>query len=630
MSTHPASVAEALAAARARAAEVSKRITTQSAPLLTPLPNGPDDAAAETREINQDSEARRRRRRSRWGNEPTDAPTAPMAVTANLTKEQLDLYAIHVRIEEIGNQLRTRDVVPPEGERSPSPEPMYNADGKRVNTREQRYRRKLEDERHRLVRKAQDLDQDYQPPADYRRPERVFDKFYIPAKEHPHINFIGLLIGPRGHTLRKMEETTGAKISIRGKGSIKEGRSTDMSQIRGSEEELHCYISADSYEKIQKAIEMIKKIITTSTMIPEDQNHLKQEQLRELAALNGTLRDDAAVVCNNCGKTGHRKFECTETVNVTNNVVCRACRGVGHTERDCRVKHDPNFQRESRHQDEQLNQDYNSLMAELGEAVPDPSSGAPAMGVGRPRPRRPSFGSGSGGDYERRPRRPPAPFGTGSNSIPLGGGSGDPDYSANHDPLPPGGDSYRRGYASGGGSYQRGQRDRRPRDRSAPYPMPRQQQAWSPSGTANTNPDYHPPASSAAAGPPNAYPGYYTDPAAAAYGGDPNAYAYGAAWGQQPAAAPGADGETPAAAGDASAAGYPAEYAAYYAYYYSLYGYPQGGDASAWHVGAADPSALAAQDSQQPPPPPPPPADDSGAPPPPPPTEDAPPPPPPM
>lgn len=31
---------------------------------------------------------------------------------------------------------------------------------------------------------------------------RVHDKVMIPQEEHPDINFVGLLIGPRGNTLK--------------------------------------------------------------------------------------------------------------------------------------------------------------------------------------------------------------------------------------------------------------------------------------------------------------------------------------------------------------------------------------------------------------------------------------------
>jgi splicing factor 1 len=52
--------------------------------------------------------------------------------------------------------------------RSPSPEPVYSSDGKRLNTREYRKRKQLEEERHEAVQKMILLNPDYKPPSDYR------------------------------------------------------------------------------------------------------------------------------------------------------------------------------------------------------------------------------------------------------------------------------------------------------------------------------------------------------------------------------------------------------------------------------------------------------------------------------
>ena len=52
--------------------------------------------------------------------------------------------------------------------RSPSPEPIYSTDGKRLNTREIRVRKKLEDERHELVQEMLTINKEYKPPADYK------------------------------------------------------------------------------------------------------------------------------------------------------------------------------------------------------------------------------------------------------------------------------------------------------------------------------------------------------------------------------------------------------------------------------------------------------------------------------
>ena len=87
--------------------------------------------------------------------------------------------------------------------------------------------------------------------------------------------------------------------------------------------------------------------------IPEGQNELKRNQLRELATLNGTLRDDENQACQNCnctfillspsvhaadcpgGQIGHRKYDCPEQRNFTANIICRVCGNAGHMARDC-------------------------------------------------------------------------------------------------------------------------------------------------------------------------------------------------------------------------------------------------------------------------------------------------------
>ena len=52
--------------------------------------------------------------------------------------------------------------------RSPSPEPIYSSDGKRLNTREYRTRKRLEEERHHLIQQMLNLNPDFKPPADYK------------------------------------------------------------------------------------------------------------------------------------------------------------------------------------------------------------------------------------------------------------------------------------------------------------------------------------------------------------------------------------------------------------------------------------------------------------------------------
>ncbi len=77
-------------------------------------------------------------------------------------------------------------------------------------------------------------------------------------------NKVGLLIGPRGNTLKKMETESLAKIAIRGKGSVKEGKGrSDAAHTSNQEEDLHCLIMADTEEKVNKAKKLIHNVIET-------------------------------------------------------------------------------------------------------------------------------------------------------------------------------------------------------------------------------------------------------------------------------------------------------------------------------------------------------------------------------
>ena len=49
------------------------------------------------------------------------------------------------------------------------------------------------------------------------------NKIQVPQEEHPEHNFMGLILGPRGHYLFKLQEKTDCKIIIKGRGTLKQG-----------------------------------------------------------------------------------------------------------------------------------------------------------------------------------------------------------------------------------------------------------------------------------------------------------------------------------------------------------------------------------------------------------------------
>ncbi|GAA6032667.1 hypothetical protein JCM8097_004870 [Rhodosporidiobolus ruineniae] len=366
---------------------------------LPPPPPPPADSSSSAAASPAPGE---RKRKSRWGDKTETA--APVAITGGVQEQDLEKYAVQLRLDEIQRSLRTGQVVPPEHARSPSPPPTYDSHGRRTNTREVRYRKKLEDERMRLVDRQMKLDPAFRPPPEYLMAKRQSsgrptDKVYIPVKEFPEINFFGLLVGPRGNSLKKMERESGARISIRGKGSVKEGKGRPGHRDEDENDELHCLITGESEEKVQACVKLINTVIETAASVPEGQNDHKRNQLRELAALNGTLRDDENQICQNCGGVGHRKYDCPEQKNWSANIICRICGGAGHMARDCTQRRGgfggpPGFGAPPGPPGmggppsvaQQFDSEYASLMAELGEtpAAPPMAPQTPAAPGGPP------------------------------------------------------------------------------------------------------------------------------------------------------------------------------------------------------------------------------------------------------
>lgn len=321
-----------------------------------------------------------RKRKSRW----SDDQPQPVIQLPDFMKELTggiefdpEIQALNSRLLEITRKLQSGLPLDdrPEGARSPSPEPIYDNMGIRINTREYRAREKLNRERQEIISQMIKKNPAFKPPADY-RPPKLQKKLYIPMKEYPGYNFIGLIIGPRGNTQKRMERETGAKIVIRGKGSVKEGRlqqKRDLKPDPSENEDLHVLVEADTQESLDAAAAMVEKLLQP---VDEVLNEHKRQQLRELAALNGTIRDEE--YCRLCGEPGHRQYACpSKTSTFKSDVLCRICGDGGHPTIDCPVKNTTG---------KKMDDEYQNFLAELGGTVPEsatkPTTGTLALGSG--------------------------------------------------------------------------------------------------------------------------------------------------------------------------------------------------------------------------------------------------------
>ncbi|KAG0475579.1 hypothetical protein HPP92_015265 [Vanilla planifolia] len=116
----------------------------------------------------------------------------------------------------------------------------------------------------------------------------------IPVEKYPNYNFVGRLLGPRGNSLKRVEASTGCRVLIRGRGSIKDPSREDMMRGKPGYEHLndplHILVDAELPVEIIDSRLMQARDILEELLKPVDESEdlLKKQQLRELALLNGT------------------------------------------------------------------------------------------------------------------------------------------------------------------------------------------------------------------------------------------------------------------------------------------------------------------------------------------------------
>ncbi|CAH2070390.1 unnamed protein product, partial [Thlaspi arvense] len=327
----------------------------------------PSESTNNTSAEGGDSGTGTRKRKSRWADdEPKPLIQLPdfMKDFAGGIEFDPEIQALNSRLLEISRMLQSGMALDdrPEGQRSPSPEPVYDNMGIRINTREYRARERLNRERQEIISQIIKKNPAFKPPADY-RPPKLQKKLFIPMKDFPGYNFIGLIIGPRGNTQKRMERETGAKIVIRGKGSVKEGRlqqKKDLKYDPSENEDLHVLVEAETQEALEAAAGMVEKLLQP---VDEVLNEHKRQQLRELATLNGTIRDEE--FCRLCGEPGHRQYACPSRTNTfKSDVLCKICGDGGHPTIDCPVKGTTG---------KKMDDEYQNFLAELGGTVPESS-----------------------------------------------------------------------------------------------------------------------------------------------------------------------------------------------------------------------------------------------------------------
>ncbi|XP_058799035.1 KH domain-containing, RNA-binding, signal transduction-associated protein 2-like isoform X2 [Phymastichus coffea] len=120
------------------------------------------------------------------------------------------------------------------------------------------------------------------------KPIRVSVKVLVPVREHPKFNFVGKLLGPKGNSMKRLQEETMCKMAVLGRGSMKDRQKEE--DLRKSldpkyahlTDDLHVEIialapPAEAHARIAFALAEVRKYL-----IPDNNDNIRQEQMREM------------------------------------------------------------------------------------------------------------------------------------------------------------------------------------------------------------------------------------------------------------------------------------------------------------------------------------------------------------
>jgi len=304
----------------------------------------------------------------RWGL-LEDKPFKPLPyveLPVGLNEMEVDQFLREQRLEDLNRKIQLGQLEDVEPDiRPPSPPPVYDRQGNRLNTRDTRLKKAMLAEWNRLIRYMLKNMEGYLPPEGW-KPQRLVKKILIPYEKYPNASFMGVIIGARGVNHRRLQEATGCRIFIRGK---------DIGdKFQGDEERnmpQHVHIEGETEEQIETATELIMPLLNPES--PEFE-YARTHGMQQVALVNGFTLKKSEQRCGVCGAVGHLGFDCPETEAFSYkmaDVKCTICGDRGHVASDCKQaaeqhkKENVDWKEEAAKKRE-LDEEYEKMMSELG------------------------------------------------------------------------------------------------------------------------------------------------------------------------------------------------------------------------------------------------------------------------
>lgn len=252
-----------------------------------------------------------KRRKTRWDNDDSRNFLFQVSSSLELSTNQ-EVLRLKKRLMEINKMLQSSETNGKETAEEISPRKSdNNKHGMKINACA---RRKLKKSQQKILSQLATL-------LSCQSPYPFTKKICVPVGEYPAYKFIGLILGPKGNTQKRMEKETGAKIRLRGKGF------GDPSEA----EELYVLVEADNQRALTAAMGMVEKLLIP---VADENNEHKKAQLIELAKMNGTYKEQNT--CQLCKEQGHRQYACPLKDSSFNAACCDTCGSFDHPTSKCK------------------------------------------------------------------------------------------------------------------------------------------------------------------------------------------------------------------------------------------------------------------------------------------------------
>jgi hypothetical protein len=273
-------------------------------------------------------------RKTRWGfaSEKYFTPLPFTSIPEGVDFDAFEILIRKYRLDDVNRRIQCNDFENFDPDlRSPSPEPIYDSKGVRLNVREIRTKEKYIKEKNSLIEELISIDVQYRPPYDYKPPKKVH-KIYISEIENEKHKLVALILGVGGSTQRELEKKSGCKISVRGKGSNWKSNINSDFSVYDENEPLHVRVESDKEELMIKAVSLIEPILDPYS---EQHTYCKNMQKQAIDLKYGYQTDPA---CENCGER-HKTWACPLNIGQFEaDVKCDICQDRSHPTVDCPQK----------------------------------------------------------------------------------------------------------------------------------------------------------------------------------------------------------------------------------------------------------------------------------------------------